>query len=404
MQKEQGDEKFIKFFSLKRILIPVLIGIAITFFMVVKDFSKPVFTKVESGKGDYVWTDLDEDGTPSSDEYTLAVDGQKGDYIQQTQPQLWRSIIHNWKGSATFAMLMAVLMVFLRDFFYMYRIRLLTDKELSWKRAFQVIMLWEFSSALTPSVVGGSAVALFIVSKEGIAPGRSTSIVLITALLDELFYILMVPIVFLLIGHNQLFIKDFNFTLFGKVFGMQSIFIIGFAFICLLTMIILWGVFIKPVKFKRLLIRICSIKFLRRWRKKAAKMGDDVIITSRQLRNKPFSFWAKAYGSTLISWTARFGVVNFLLMAFNPVNNHLLVYGRQLVMWVILLISPTPGGSGIAEFAFPIFLKEFIPAGTASALAMLWRLLTYYPYIIVGAIILPIWLRQVFKKTANPKV
>ena len=35
--------------------------------------------------------------------------------------------------------------------------------------------------------------------------------------------------------------------------------------------------------------------------------------------------------------------------AFFPVSDHLLLYARQLIMWVILLISPTPGGSGIAD-------------------------------------------------------
>ena len=71
----------------------------------------------------------------------------------------------------------------------MFRIRLLTDNKIKWRNSFDVIMLWEFASALTPSVVGGSAVALFIVNKEIKNIGKATAIVMITALLDELFYI-----------------------------------------------------------------------------------------------------------------------------------------------------------------------------------------------------------------------
>ena len=71
----------------------------------------------------------------------------------------------------------------------MYRIRLLTDKVINWRKSFDVIMLWEFTSAISPSIVGGTAVALFIINKEGVNTGKSTSIVLITALLDELFYV-----------------------------------------------------------------------------------------------------------------------------------------------------------------------------------------------------------------------
>ncbi len=53
-------------------------------------------------------------------------------------------------------------------------------------------------------------------------------------------------------------------------------------------------------------------------------------------------------------------------ITFTPVGDHLLIYARQLVMWIVMIISPTPGGTGIAEFAFEGFL------------AVLWRLASYF--------------------------
>ena len=76
-------------------------------------------------------------------------------------------------------------------------------------------------------------------------------------------------------------------------------------------------------------------------------------------------------------------------------SDHFLIYGRQLVMWVILLISPTPGSTGVAEFAFNGFLKDFIPFGLAGLLVVFWRLISYYPYIFIGAFVLPKWLKRV---------
>jgi len=67
-------------------------------------------------------------------------------------------------------------------------------------------------------------------------------------------------------------------------------------------------------------------------------------------------------------------------------------------MWIILLISPTPGSSGVAEFAFPIFLGEFLPIGTSTTLSVLWRTYTYYPYIVLGLIVLPIWTSRIIKR------
>ena len=83
------------------------------------------------------------------------------------------------------------------------------------------------------------------------------------------------------------------------------------------------------------------------------------------MKKESMWFWIKAFVATFLGWTARFWVVNFLILAFVAVDDHLLIYGRQLVMWVIMLISPTPGGAGIAEFAFNGFLKDFIPIGLA---------------------------------------
>jgi uncharacterized protein (TIRG00374 family) len=84
-------------------------------------------------------------------------------------------------------------------------------------------------------------------------------------------------------------------------------------------------------------------------------------------------------------------------MAFFVVHDHFRIFARQLVMWVAMLITPTPGGSGVAEIMFSRYLGEFIPlAGFAVALALLWRLVTYYPYLVIGAFMVPKWINDNF--------
>lgn len=299
-----------------------------------------------------------------------------------------------WTFNMFFWLFVAVLMMVIRDLSYMYRIRVLTENKLGWRQSFDVIMLWEFASAITPSVVGGSSVAMFILNKEGINLGKSTAVVMVTAFLDELFYIITVPAVILIIGTEFLFPVELSKQIFGYTFSTKEIFYVGYGFIVLLTSLILYGVFVNPKGIKKLLFRVCSGKFLKRWQRVVVKLGNDMISTSRELKTKPIQFWIKAFSATCFSWTARFWVVNFIIMAFTTVENHFLIYGRQLVMWVIMLISPTPGGTGIAEFAFDGFLKEFIPIGLAGLLIVLWRLISYYPYLFIGAMVLPRWLRK----------
>jgi len=303
----------------------------------------------------------------------------------------------HWTLRSILFLALAIILEAIRDIAYMYRIRLLTDKKISWRHSFQTIMLWEFASALTPSVVGGSAVALYIVNKEINNTGKATAIVMITALLDEMFYIVMVPLMFLFVGFNELFINtEFNLFSFGK-FPTQTIFVIGYGFILLLTSIITFAIFFKPHVFKNILEKLFSTKLLKRWKKKAIKTGEEIVITSQEMRGKNFGFWAKAFGSTLFSWTARFLVINALILVLVEGGDQFLIYARQLVMWVILLISPTPGGSGVAEFMLPKFLGEFMN-GFGNEIALGWRLLSYYSYLIIGSIVLPIWLRRVYQR------
>jgi uncharacterized protein (TIRG00374 family) len=258
-------------------------------------------------------------------------------------------------------------------------------------------MLWEFASALTPSVVGGSAAAFYIVSKECKSVGKSTAIVMITALLDEMFYIVMVPLLFLFIPTEKLFIHgEFSFFNLGD-FPTKYVFFAGYFFILILTTVISFAIFFRPVFFKKLLVYIFSFKLLRKWQNKAEKTGDEIITTSEEIKGKPPVFWLKAIGATFFSWTARFWVVNFLIIAFISGGDQLLIYARQLVMWVILLISPTPGGSGVAEYMLPKFIGEYM-GDFGNEIALMWRLISYYAYLIIGSIVLPLWLKRIYVK------
>lgn len=344
----------LRIFAFRRILIPVLIGLAVITYMMVGDLSH----------GDLRSVNLD-----------------------------FQTIL---------CFFLAILMVMVRDLAYMSRIRLLTNNALSWRKAFQVIFLWEFASSVTPSVVGGSAVAIFILTKEKIGTGRSTAIVMVTAVLDELFYIVLVPLTFILAGVERLSVVGQSFNFLGMNLTTMGIFGVGYFVILTITFMLAYGVFINPNGLKWLLIKVTRFRFLRRFADAAEHTGDQLLETSAEFKSKNYTFWLKAFGITGLSWTARFLVVNFLIVGFTSavsLGDHFLIMARQLMMWVIMLISPTPGGSGIAEFFFPVFLREFI-AGTTRDLTVLvalaWRLLTYYPYLIIGSFVLPFWLRRVY--------
>ncbi len=392
MNKVQNKEKgqAPKFFGRWKIILPIILGVAIASLLLYNALNKVEFHKVKSGTGEYVWIDHNENQVVDYTDENDFKPNNEGDYSKNTFAQQWSRV--ELTSSTLLFLLLALLMMVIRDFGYMMRIKSLTDNELTWRQSFRVIMIWEFASAVTPSIVGGAPIAMFILKKEGINLGKSTAIVLVTTFLDELFYVLVVPIVLLLVGTTALFPDKITHIFEGGSIHPTTLFFLGFGLIVFLVLFLFVALFIAPFWFKKILLFLSHIFFLKRYRTRMEKTGDDIIIASKELKGKPMVFWLKAFGATVLSWMGRFMVINCIVMAFAPFADQLLLFARQLSMWVILLISPTPGGSGVAEFAFSGFLNDFIPFGMVAILAILWRIISYYPYLFIGAWIIPKWM------------
>ncbi|MCC6840032.1 MAG: flippase-like domain-containing protein [Flavobacteriales bacterium] len=301
-----------------------------------------------------------------------------------------------WTWSTSFWMLLALGSLVVRDWMYMVRIRHLTGRKLTWWRAFIVIMLWEFASALAPGMIGGGFLfAIWFLSREGIDTGTSITVITFTSFLDGIFLAVMAPLVYVLAGHDALFQgSEFNGTFLGKsIFvAFWTVYFIILAY----KLFVAYALFVNPVFVKRALVGLFSAPLLRRWRRSAVTTGDQLIVAAKGLKHQGWSYWWPALLTTFASWTARYSIVNCILHAFPHgfAFSDLVVYAKQVVMGIIVLLSPTPGGSGLAEFIFNDFLGMYVAPGLAPAIALLWRLVSYYPYILIGAIILPRWVRR----------
>ena len=71
------------------------------------------------------------------------------------------------------------------------------------------------------------------------------------------------------------------------------------------------------------------------------------------------------------------------------------IFARQFVIWVVLMVSPSPGGAGLSEWLFSEYYGDLVPtAGMALILAIFWRVITYYLYLLIGAVLVPAWLKK----------
>ncbi len=340
-----------------RIIIPVIIGLGVVVFMFIRNFDTGVISLFQ-----FTW-------------YTL------------------------------FWLFIALILMIFRDLGYIIRLLILTENQFTFKQAFRVIMLWEFTSAITPSAIGGTSLAILYVNKEGLSVGRSSAVVMATSFLDEMYFIIMFPILLIVLSGTDLFaIGAGNEEIVGISFTNEFFYfaIIGYAVKLIFTGFLSYGLFINPRGLKWLLLWIFRLPVLRRWRQGANEAGSEIIKSSKELVRKPFRFWLKAFLATFFSWTSRYWVVNVIFMAFFTVKEHLLIFARQLVAWIMMLVSPTPGGSGFSEYVFIRYFSDFIPAEpelvspAATVIALFWRIISYYPYLIIGVILVPTWIREKF--------
>lgn len=302
-------------------------------------------------------------------------------------------LIFDAKASGVFV---AILVLLARDIGYVYRIRTLTNQELSWKSSLFAIILWEFASAVTPSVVGGTAVAVFILNMEGLNVGKSLAYVMLTAILDNLFFVIAAPVVMLL-TQGVIFpeVKTMEIQLGSS---LQYLFFVSYSLIAGYTCLMSYGLFLKPRAFKWLLLKITSVRFFKKWRAKANQYGDEIIIASREMKGKKVFYWVKIGLATIFIWCARYLMLNSLVSAYAAdlhIGDHMVIFSRQIIMWIVMLISPTPGSSGTAEFFFSRFFLEYLSNYTFVT-GIFWRLMSYYPYLLLGAIFLPRWIQKRF--------
>lgn len=375
-------------FSGWKIALAIGIGLLISSWMVYRAVSKINFVQVEKGQGTHSWVDGNQNSEidiHDSEDFKL---DSKGNYSQQTVSDALSQI--EWNNSTWWWLVGALLFMVGRDFFYMLRIRLLTKNKLGWKAAFYVIILWEFASALSPGVVGGAAVAMFILNRETIPFGKATAIVIITAFMDNLFYVLMIPFVFLFIHHSELFPAE----------GSQALvwwFWIGYAVIFSVCLLLYLTIFWYPKLATRFLLFLFRLPFLKRWSFIAKEWGKDIELASEEFKEEKRSHWIKVFLATMGSWISRYLVINAILNAFLDLGflENMKILGKQLVLWLFMLVTPTPGGSGVAEYAFGELLADFgATAIILAAMAILWRLISYFPYLFIGAIVLPAWIRR----------
>lgn len=343
------ESQIASYFTVKKLIIPVLIGMGTAAYFLLQGFDFEAYKSIK-----------------------------------------WTSLSAIWLAGA-------LLMVVTRLLGYAYRLIVLSNNALNWKKSLQIIVLWEFSSAISPGIVGGSAAAFILLAKEkNINAGKGTAMVLATSYLDVLFYVLAAPFLWLFVSQAEVIpthIEQITSTQIVTFFLTAYTLFLGW---CIVIYI---GLFYKPHVIKKVILWFCKLPFLKRYHAQVNAWGDNMVSAASNFKYEPQSFWFKAFGGTLVAWTSRFLLVNFLILALGNGTEVAAIFAKQIVMWGALMVPITPGATGIAEGLFSGFMGEYLAnAQITHTTAFLWRLLSYWPYLFAGTLVFPIWYARVTKK------
>lgn len=319
-------------------------------------------------------------------------------FNRQFDPVQFKAI--KWTLQTFFWVGAGYLLLVLRHFFISFRLYAITKGFFSWRKCLSLIVLWEFSAALTPTSKGGPFVMLFVLTQEKLAAGRTAAAVFYTMVCDSGFFVLMLPILLLIYGPPMLYP------------GMHSFHDVGLAssvfFITYFMMVIYWLplvvlLLVRPEYAQRALHWLAGLRWLQRWAPKIKLIGDEFALAAGEIRRQDWQYHAKVISGTIGAWTSKFIMINLLIVAIVPAtpldgSTQAFIYARLVAMFIIMTFSPTPGGAGLAEVALAGFISDFVSPGIGLVVALLWRGMAYYGYLLLGAIIVPGWIAGVVRR------
>lgn len=236
-----------------------------------------------------------------------------------------------------------------------------------------IIMASEFAFYATPGGTGGPLTLMALLARHGMRPAQSSAIFAVDQLSDLLFFLcaLAAVLVFTL-SHSVSPNLEVSLITSGVLLGG-----------------LLFGV-VLLARFQRRVIR-ANGRLLRRlgmksrarlhWARKLLHFRDTLLSSLRQPRRR----LALIFFLTCCHWTLRFSVLYLVLSAMNVDLHWAWTFLIQLISLAAGLAMLLPGGAGGTELTSAALLAPLVGKSTAAAAILIWRVVTYYFYLVMGA-------------------
>ena len=230
----------------------------------------------------------------------------------------------------------ALCAVGLRVFCGSWRLRFISQRRLTWRGALRAQLAWDFFSNVTPSTIGGAPVTTAYITHDSKLPlGDSTAVMLLAMLMDQVW--LSFAIVVLVISGVFVEVIPAGLGTVGDV-AFMAYFALFFAWVVLFA----YSMFIRPSLLSWVVKMLFRLPLLRRLQGRVESVLEQLNERAAILRSQPFPFFIKGFLLTVLTWTARYGLVVVILWGFYTELDQVLAFIRTLAMMMGALILPTP--------------------------------------------------------------
>ena len=256
----------------------------------------------------------------------------------------------------------------------------------SFIKAYKLVLITQFFHAVTPFASGGQPYEIYALKKEGI---KFTDVTNISIQNFIVYQIALVILGIIAIASN------YFFHIFREIGLLKELVLIGF-FINLLVIIglftISFGKKINSFLINRIVNFLEHIKVVKNKEKVLNKWGtyiNDFHNGAKILVQNKKMF----IGTILINFIALLCLYLVPLVILYSIGDYTSVDGVLSILtcaYIMLIGSfvPMPGGTGGLEYGFIEFFGNFVGGSSLKATMLIWRFLTYYLGMIIGAIVL----------------
>ncbi len=264
-------------------------------------------------------------------------------------------------------------------FFWALRIKILAKSlgvNVPLLQCFKIVLVNLFVACVTPSGMGGEPTRI-IMLREYMGSGKATAITIGERIIDFIFFGTALPILLILLGMS-INMEDIKYYLLG----VAAILILGgilFVYLILrrekikgnlkkLERIV--GFFVKAEK-KREIMRKLEMEY-------------DAFFKGTFLIFRKKGLWGLAFITTSLMWIVDFLIPSIILIGLGFDPHWLFILTSMVIIILVTIIPITPGGSGLAEFSGYFLFSQIVPKDIAGMLVILWRIITFYPNLILG--------------------